>query len=90
MKNKLSNRFGFSVYTELFKALGTYVSGTINFGGYIDISMWLKDGRMGTIHNYIRGFFYPLIIIGFIRFLTWLIRGSSGISGSESKGGSSK
>lgn len=89
IKNKISNRFGFGVYTEMIQALASYVSGTINFGGFIDISMWIEKGRLGTIQNFIRGFFYPLILIGFVRYLTWLIRGSSSVpSGSVGgKGG---
>lgn len=74
----------------MIQALSGYVSGTINFDGYINISMWLENGRLGTIQNFIRGFFYPLILIGFVRYLTWLIRGSSSVSSSQSggKGGS--
>lgn len=83
IKNKISNKFGFGVYTEMIQALSSYVSGSINFHGYIDISMWLENGRLGTIQNFIRGFFYPLILIGFVRYLTWLIRGSSSVSGGK-------
>lgn len=85
LKEKLAKRMGVETYTQLFSALKGYVSKQLDFGGFIDISMWME--HLPTIKNYIRGFFYPLIILGDVRFLIWMIRGSSPYGATQETGG---
>lgn len=84
-KQKLASRFDMDTYDELIKALKGYVANNLDFGGYIDISMWEK--KLPTIKNFIRAFFYPLIILGDFNFLIWLFRGTSFGSDIAGKGG---
>lgn len=75
VKDTLAKKFDVATYEELLKALKGYVSGTLDFGGYINISVWTN--HMDTLKNFIRGFFYPLIVIGDIKWIIWLLRGTS-------------
>lgn len=83
IKDKLASRFDIGTYEELMKALQGYVAGHLDFGGYIDISMWEK--KLPTIKNFIRAFFYPIILLSDFNFLIWLFRGTS--FGSDMTGG---
>lgn len=86
VQDTLAKKFDMATYSELLKALDGYVSGNLDFGGYIDISAWTK--YLPTLKNFIRGFFYPLILIGNLKWIIWLLRGTSpgGSSSSESGG----
>lgn len=86
LKTTLAGRFHMESYNQLMDALKGYVSGKVNFGGYVDLSPWLGD-HLDTLKGFLRAFFYPLILIGDFKFLLWLIRGSS-IGGTEGGGGS--
>lgn len=82
-KEALAKKFNMETYEQLFNALTSYVSGTISFDGYIDLKLWTK--HLPTIKNFIRGFFYPLIILADVRFVLWLIRGTAPIAQSDVK-----
>lgn len=75
IKQQLASRFDLGTYDELMKALQSYVAGNLDFGGYIDITMWEK--KLPTIKNFIRAFFYPLILLGDFNFVIWLFRGTT-------------
>lgn len=83
-KEKLAQKFNMETYEQLMNALKSYVSGKLNFNGYIDISMWTE--HLPTVKDFIRGFFYPLIIIADVKWIIWLLRGTSpiGDNGSSS------
>lgn len=85
LKTTLAGRFHMETYHQMMNALKGYVSGKLNFGGYVDLSPWLGD-HLDTLKDFLRAFFYPLIMIGDFKFLLWLIRGSS-IAGTEGGGG---
>lgn len=85
IKEILAKKFNVDTYVELVKALKGYTSGKLDFNGYIDISIW--DKKLPTIQSFVRGFFYPLIVLGDIKFLLWLIRGTSPLGTSSAKGG---
>lgn len=82
-KDALAKKFHMETYEQLFNALTSYVSGNLSFGGYVDFKLWTK--HLPTLKNYIRGFFYPLIILADVRFILWLIRGTAPISASDAK-----
>ena len=75
IKQQLASRFDLGTYDELMKALQGYVAGNLDFGGYIDITMWEK--KLPTIKNFIRAFFYPLILLDDFNFVIWLFRGTT-------------
>lgn len=83
VKKQLAARFDIGTYEELMKALQGYVAGKLDFGGYIDITMW--DKKLPTIKNFIRAFFYPIILLGDFNFVIWLFRGTT--FGSDISGG---
>ena len=85
LKTTLAGRFHMETYHQMMNALKGYVSGKLNFGGYVDLSPWLGD-HLDTLKDFLRAFFYPLIMIGDFKFLLWLISGSS-IAGTEGGGG---
>lgn len=84
LKDSFSVKFGFDNYVELLEGLKNVGSGQMDFGGFIDTSMWLP--YLDKIHYYIKGFFYAIIIIFNIRMLMWTVRGSSPIAIGESSG----
>lgn len=86
LKATLAGRFHMETYHQMMNALQGYVSGKLNFKGYIDLSPWLGD-HFDTLKDFLRAFFYPLILLGDFKFLLWVIRGST-ISGTAGGGGS--
>lgn len=78
-KDKISIKLGFATYVEMFKSLSAHVSGSVDFGGFIDLSIW--DKYLPTLQNYIRGFIYALGLIFNIKMIVWMVRGSTPIEG---------
>lgn len=86
LKTTLAGRFHMETYDQMMNALKGYVSGRLNFKGYVDLSPWLGD-HLDTVKDFLRAFFYPLILLGDFKFLLWVIRGST-IAGTSGGGGS--
>lgn len=86
LKTTLAGRFHMETYDQMMNALKGYVSGKLNFKGYVDLSPWLGD-HLDTVKDFLRAFFYPLILLGDFKFLLWVIRGST-IAGTSGGGGS--
>lgn len=86
LKTALAGRFHMETYDQMMNALKGYVSGKLNFKGYVDLSPWLGD-HLDTVKDFLRAFFYPLILLGDFKFLLWVIRGST-IAGTSGGGGS--
>ena len=86
LKITLAGRFHMETYDQMMNALKGYVSGKLNFKGYVDLSPWLGD-HLDTVKDFLRAFFYPLILLGDFKFLLWVIRGST-IAGTSGGGGS--
>lgn len=81
IKSQVASKFGFDTYIELFNALKSHVSGSIDFGGYIDISMWTN--YLPTLQNFIRGFYYVMAIIFNIKMVMNLVRHNNIIQGGK-------
>lgn len=81
LKDKFALKVGFGTYLEMFNSLKSVAVGKLDFGGYIDISMW--DKYMPTLHNFIRGFFFIMMAIFNVKMIIWMIRGSSFIKDSN-------
>lgn len=79
VQQALAEKFDMQTYEQLLNALKSYVEGTIDLGGYIDITMWTK--HLKTVKNFIRGFFYPLILISDVNHTIWLLRGTAPFGG---------
>lgn len=86
LKSALADRFHMETYDQMMRALKGYVSGKLDFKGYVDLSPWLGD-HLDTVKDFLRAFFYPLILLGDFKFLLWVIRGST-IAGTSGGGGS--
>lgn len=86
LKSALAKRFHMETYNQMISALKGYVSGKLDFKGYVDLSPWL-GGHLDTVKDFLRAFFYPLILLGDFKFLLWVIRGST-IAGTSGGGGS--
>ena len=76
LKDTIAERLHMETYDQMMNALKGYVSGQLDFKGYVDLSPWL-DGHLDTLKDFLRAFFYPIILIGDYRFLIWIVRGSS-------------
>lgn len=85
LKTTLAGRFHMETYDQMMDALKGYVSGKLDFKGYVDLSPWLGD-HLDTVKDFLRAFFYPLILLGDFKFLLWVIRGST-IAGTSGGGG---
>lgn len=88
MKDSFSSKLGFDTYLGLFSALKSVVVGKLDFGGYIDISMW--DKYLPTLQNFIRGFMYVMLGIFNIKMAIYMARGSNFITSSSNVTSSGK
>lgn len=84
LKDKLASRFHTETYEQLMTVLKGYVAGKLDFKGYVDLSPWLKGKHLDTVKDFLRAFFYPIILLGDYKFLLWIIRGST-INGTQAE-----
>lgn len=77
LKDKFSVKFGYGNYLEMFNALKSMGLRSVDFKGYIDISIW--DKYLPTLQGFVRGFFYFFMVIFNLKMIIWLVRGGTPI-----------
>lgn len=80
LKDSFSKKLGADDYSDLLSCLDQKATDGFSFSSDFDkgIKVWSK--YLPTVKNGLRVFFYPLIIIGDVRFIIWLVRGSSSVN----------
>lgn len=78
LKDSFGKKLGADDYADLLDCLRQKATDSLTFGGYVNIDVWIK--HLPTIKGFLRVFFYPLIILGDVRFIIWLVRGSSSMN----------
>lgn len=88
IKDELSVKLGYMDFIDMLDDLQYCVSGNWNFRisglsfyhhsfDVVDVSDFFTDENLNKLHMFIRGFLYPLIILGDINFILWFFRGTS-------------
>lgn len=75
LQGKMSAKFGLDGIENKTESLKDGKEEKTKFGKYINLDIF--ENHRDTIKGFLRLIFYPLFIFGDIRFIMWLIRGSS-------------
>lgn len=79
LKQKVADKFNMDSFTGLVEGFKECAAEKISIKGFLDVSF--IEGYLPDLHVLFRAILYPLIIIADIRFVIWLIRGSTPIAG---------
>lgn len=92
LQDEFARRFSCDSFVDLMETFESIAERPItDLQGYVDISVWKE--HMPTVKSFIRAIFYPMFLLGAIKYLQWVIRGSSSLnamapsSQPDSKGG---
>lgn len=80
LKDSFGKKLGADGYADLLDCLNQKAVNGFSFSDSFSLGVGTWSKYLPAIKNGLRVFFYPLIILGDVRFVIWLVRGSSSMN----------